>query len=54
MPKTKVAVVGLGGIAQIAHLPILAKMEDVELAAFVILKNQKLNPLLKNIIYPIL
>jgi predicted dehydrogenase len=32
MPKTKVLVVGLGGIAQIAHLPILSKMQDVELA----------------------
>jgi predicted dehydrogenase len=33
MDKVKVAVVGLGGIAQIAHLPILAKMQNVEIAA---------------------
>lgn len=32
MEKTKVLVVGLGGIAQIAHLPILAKMDNIELA----------------------
>ncbi len=29
MDKVKVAIVGLGGIAQIAHLPILAKMDNV-------------------------
>lgn len=33
MDKTRVSVVGLGGITQIAHLPVLSKMEDVELAA---------------------
>jgi len=32
MPKTKAAIVGLGGIAQIAHLPTLSKMQDVQLA----------------------
>ena len=31
MNKTKVVIVGLGGIAQIAHLPILKKMENVEI-----------------------
>src|SRR6266487_1213618 len=29
MNKVKIAIVGLGGIAQIAHLPILSKMENV-------------------------
>src|SRR5439155_12121790 len=33
MEKTRVMVIGLGGIAQIAHLPILAKMDSVEIAA---------------------
>jgi predicted dehydrogenase len=31
MEKTKVLISGLGGIAQIAHLPILSKMENVEI-----------------------
>lgn len=33
MEKTKVAVVGLGGISQVMHLPILSKSKDVELTA---------------------
>lgn len=32
MEKTKVLISGLGGIAQIAHLPIISKMENVEIA----------------------
>lgn len=32
MEKTKILISGLGGIAQIAHLPILNKMENVEIA----------------------
>jgi predicted dehydrogenase len=32
MEKTKVLIVGLGGIAQITHLPILSKMADIEIA----------------------
>ncbi len=31
MSKTKIVIVGLGGIAQIAHLPVLSKMADVEI-----------------------
>src|SRR4030095_12720832 len=31
MEKTKVLISGLGGIAQIAHLPILSRMDDVEI-----------------------
>lgn len=33
MDKTKIAIIGLGGIAQIAHLPILKKMENVDIVA---------------------
>lgn len=33
MEKTKVAIVGLGGISQVMHLPILGKNKDVELIA---------------------
>jgi predicted dehydrogenase len=32
MEKTRVLISGLGGIAQIAHLPILSKMDNVEIA----------------------
>jgi len=32
MEKTKVLIIGLGGIAQIAHLPILAKMDNIQIA----------------------
>ncbi|MDZ4711003.1 MAG: Gfo/Idh/MocA family oxidoreductase [bacterium] len=33
MNKIKLGIVGLGGIAQIIHLPMLSKMEDVEIVA---------------------
>jgi predicted dehydrogenase len=33
MNKTKVVIAGLGGIAQIAHLPIISKFGDIEIAA---------------------
>ncbi len=33
MDKVKVAIIGLGGIAQIAHLPILSKMDNVIITA---------------------
>ena len=32
MEKTRILISGLGGISQIAHLPILSKMEDVQIA----------------------
>jgi len=32
MEKTKLVMVGLGGVAQITHLPILSKMENIEIA----------------------
>ncbi len=33
MEKTKIAIVGLGGIAQLAHLPILTKLPNVQVVA---------------------
>ncbi len=33
MSKIKIGIVGLGGISQIIHLPILSKMDDVEISA---------------------
>lgn len=33
MAKSKLGIVGLGGIAQVIHLPVLSKMDDVEIAA---------------------
>lgn len=33
MSKVKIAIVGLGGITQVVHMPVLSKMEDVEIAA---------------------
>lgn len=33
MDKTKVGVIGLGGIAQLVHLPILSKLDTVQLVA---------------------
>jgi predicted dehydrogenase len=33
MEKIKLGIIGLGGIAQIIHLPILSKMNDIEISA---------------------
>lgn len=33
MDKVKISIVGLGGITQITHLPVLSKMEDVEIVS---------------------
>lgn len=33
MTKTKLGIIGLGGIAQVIHLPILSKMDEVEIVA---------------------
>jgi len=33
MDKTKIAVIGLGGMAQLVHLPVLAKLANVEVVA---------------------
>jgi predicted dehydrogenase len=41
MPKIKVSLVGLGGIAQIAHLPLLSKMDNVELVSVCDIEKSK-------------
>ncbi|MCF8241029.1 MAG: Gfo/Idh/MocA family oxidoreductase [Melioribacteraceae bacterium] len=43
MNKLKIAIVGLGGIAQVVHLPILSKMKNVELSAVAELNKSRLN-----------
>jgi len=45
MEKLKVGVIGAGSIAQIVHLPILEKMEDVELAAICDIDDKKIKVL---------
>ncbi len=42
MEKTKVIIVGLGGIAQIAHLPILSKMDNIQIAGLCDVDKSKL------------
>ena len=46
MDKLKVAVVGVGSIAQVVHLPILKKNEDVEVVAICDVDESKVTPLL--------
>jgi len=43
MEKTKVAVIGLGGIAQLVHLPNLIKIENVEVTAVGEINKNRLN-----------
>jgi predicted dehydrogenase len=43
MEKTKVAVIGLGGIAQLVHLPILSKLMNVQISAIADIKKNQLN-----------
>jgi hypothetical protein len=43
MAKTKIAVIGLGGVAQLVHLPILSKLSDVELCAVAEINKNRLN-----------
>lgn len=45
MEKLKVAVVGGGSIAQIVHLPVLNKLENVEIAAICDIDKNKVNVL---------
>ncbi len=45
MEKTKVAVIGLGGIAQLVHLPYLTKIENIEVAAVAEINKNRLNTL---------
>lgn len=41
--NTRIAVVGLGGIAQLVHLPILAKLKDVTIAAVAEINKNRLD-----------
>ena len=43
MEKTKIAVVGLGGVAQLVHLPILSKLNSVDLVAVTDISKTRLN-----------
>ncbi|HUX93086.1 MAG TPA: Gfo/Idh/MocA family oxidoreductase, partial [Ignavibacteriaceae bacterium] len=43
MEKTKVAVIGLGGIAQLVHLPNLAKLDNVSVTAVAEINKSRLN-----------
>ena len=52
MAKFKVAVVGLGSIAQVVHLPILKKMEDIELVAVCDVDESKADVLTKKFNIP--
>ncbi len=52
MEKLKVAVVGLGKIAQIAHLPSLKKMDDVEIVAVCDVDEKKMSGLLSKFKIP--
>lgn len=40
--STKIAIVGLGGMAQLVHLPILSKLKDVEIASVAEVKKSRL------------
>ena len=42
MEKTKIAVIGLGGIAQLVHLPILSKLGNVEISAVAEINKNRL------------
>ncbi len=43
MAKTKIAVIGLGGIAQLVHLPVLTRFNDVEVNAVAEINKSRLN-----------
>lgn len=43
MAKTKIAVIGLGGIAQLVHLPLLVKFNDLEVKAVAEINRNRLN-----------
>ncbi len=43
MEKTKVAVIGLGGIAQLVHLPNLTKLENVDICAVADINKNRLH-----------
>lgn len=52
MDKLRVAVVGVGSIAQVAHLPTLKKIENIELVAICDVDESKITPLLKKFDIP--
>ncbi len=41
--KTKIAVIGLGGVAQLVHLPILSKLNSVEIVAVADVNKTRMN-----------
>jgi predicted dehydrogenase len=43
MEKTKIAIIGLGGITQLIHLPVLSKFKDVEITGVSEIDKNKLN-----------
>ncbi|MCF8262776.1 MAG: Gfo/Idh/MocA family oxidoreductase [Melioribacteraceae bacterium] len=45
MDKIRIGVIGLGGIAQVVHLPILSKLANVEITAVSELNKNRLNTL---------
>lgn len=51
MEKTRVGVIGLGSIAQLVHLPILSKLENVELAALCEINKNRLNTIAEKFPY---
>ena len=48
MEKTKVAVIGLGGIAQLIHLPNLTKMSNVNVVSVAEINKSRLNTIADN------
>ena len=43
MEKTRIGVIGLGGVAQVVHLPILAKLDNVTIASAAEVNKNRLN-----------
>lgn len=43
MPKLKIGLIGLGGIAQLVHLPVLSKFSDVEISAVAEINKNRLD-----------
>jgi predicted dehydrogenase len=43
MAKTKIAVIGLGGVAQLVHLPVLSKFNNAEVKAVAEINKNRLN-----------
>lgn len=41
--ETRIAVIGLGGVAQLVHLPILCKLKDAKIAAVAEINKSRLN-----------